>query len=84
MRRAESMVAAISRSGSPVDRAAAASSARTVSSPASAARQAAQNRPSFRLSFVLLPDPGGEVAQVAALDPGRLDGGVALRVRAGR
>ena len=49
MRRAEASVAAISRSVSPVDRAAAASSARTASSPASAARQAAQNRPSLRL-----------------------------------
>src|SRR5439155_18667647 len=48
-RRAEAMVAPISRSGSPVAQAAAAMPARAVSSPASAARQAAQNRPSFRL-----------------------------------
>ena len=59
-------------------RAAAASSARTVSSPASAARQAAQNRPSFRLPSGCCRDPGGEVAQVAAPGPGRLDGRVAL------
>src|SRR6266536_3871982 len=47
-RRADARVRAISRSSSPVLRAASASSPRSVS-PASKARLAAQNRPSFRL-----------------------------------
>ena len=78
-------MAAISRSVSPVDRAAAASSARTASSAGfgGAAGGPEQAVVAVWLSGASPATQRGEVAQVPALGAGRPGGGLALRVRAG-